>query len=69
MLVNRAACYPWRFRAAGHPSSLSPTKAYADTKPSALNPGDHALVKQPKTNKLTPKPKPFIIVQKKGSMI
>ena len=50
-------------------------KDYADTKrhakPSDLNPGDHVLVKQPKTNKLKPlfNPKPYIIVQKKGSMI
>ena len=49
-------------------------KDYADTKrhakPSDLIPGDHVLVKQPKTNKLKPlfNPKPKIIVQK-GSMI
>jgi len=45
----------------------------ADTKrhckPSDLNPGDHALVQQPKTSKLKPlfNPKPYIIVQNKGS--
>ena len=50
-------------------------KDYADTKrhakPSDLIPGDHVLVKQPKANKLKPlfNPKPYIIVQKKGSMI
>ena len=50
-------------------------KDYADTKSSAnpldLIPGDHVLVNQPKTNKLKPlfNPKPYIIVQKKGSMI
>ena len=50
-------------------------KDYADTKhhakPSDLIPGDHVLVKQPKTNKLKPlfNPEPYIIVQKKGSMI
>ena len=46
-------------------------KDYADTKrhakPSDLIPGDHVLVKQPKTNKLKPlfNPEPYIIVQKK----
>ena len=50
-------------------------KDYADTKrhtkPSDLIPGDHVLVKQPKTNKLKPlfNPKPYIILQKKDSMI
>ena len=50
-------------------------KDYADTKrpakPSDLIPGDHVLVKQPKTNKLKPifNSKPYIVVQKKGSMI
>ena len=50
-------------------------KDYADekrhTKPSTLTPGDHVLVKQPKTNKLsTPfNPNPLIVTQTKGSMI
>ena len=50
-------------------------KDYADekhhTKPSTLTPGDHVLVKQPKTNKLsTPfNPSPLTITQTKGSMI
>ena len=50
-------------------------KDYADTKrhakPSDLIPGDHVLVKQPKTNKLKPlfNPEPYIIVQKKDNMI
>ena len=50
-------------------------KDYADTKrhakPSDLIPGDHVLVKQPKTNKLKPlfNPEPHSIVEKTGSMI
>ena len=50
-------------------------KDYADTKRHAklsdLIPDDHVLVNQSQTNKLKPlfNPKPYIIVQKKGSMI
>jgi len=50
-------------------------KAYADarrrTAPCTLTPGTHVLVKQPKTNKLTPPfdPNPYTIVEKKGAMI
>ena len=45
------------------------TKRHA--KPFDLIPGDHVLVKQPKTSKLKPpfNPKPYIVVQKTGSMI
>ena len=41
------------------------------TKPSGLDIGDTVLVKQPKTNKLTPpfNPKPMTIVAKNGSML
>jgi hypothetical protein len=55
--------------------SKSKMKIYADTKrrtvESDLAPGDTVLVKQPKTNKLTPPfdPKPFTVEKKKGSMI
>jgi hypothetical protein len=50
-------------------------KTHADVKrhtvPSDLAPGDTVLVKQPKTNKLTPPfcPKPYTIMDKKGSMV
>ena len=51
--------------------------AYADerrhTKQSGLQPGDHVLVRQPKKNKLSPpppfSPSPYIVTQKKGSMV
>lgn len=48
---------------------------YADTrrntKTSTIKPGDSVLVKQPKTNKLTPpyNPKPYTITEKKGTML
>lgn len=42
-----------------------------NTKPSEIKPGENVLVKQQKVNKLTPPfdPRPYVITQKKGSMI
>ena len=54
--------------------SKSKMKMYTNTKhhtkPSDLQVSDHVLVKQPKTDKLTPpyNPKPFTIIKRKGSM-
>lgn len=56
-------------------TSKAKMKAYGDQKrhaaPSTLSPGDPVLVKQPKANKTTPPfdPKPYTVVQTKGSMI